>query len=207
MIVLDRVSFAYGGKPVLEECSLTIPKQGITVLQGPSGCGKTTLLRLLAGLERPQRGTISGLSPQSCAMLFQENRLLPWRTVEQHITDVLPRERREGWEAWLELVELETEAARRPAQLSGGMGRRLALGTVLRWGARSVCWTNPLPGWIPPGRRGSWRGCAISACPSCSAATKAPWLPRPTGCWCWTARPCVCPAESCFSLHFPANPL
>ena len=151
MIVLDRVSFAYGGKPVLEECSLTIPKQGITVLQGPSGCGKTTLLRLLAGLERPQRGTISGLSPQSCAMLFQENRLLPWRTVEQHITDVLPRERRERWEAWLELVELETEAARRPAQLSGGMGRRLALGRCLALGGEVCLLDEPFAG-VDPAR-------------------------------------------------------
>ena len=48
---------------------------------------------MLAGLERPQSGTVSGISPREIAILFQENRLLPWRSVGQHLTDVLPKDR------------------------------------------------------------------------------------------------------------------
>ena len=108
-ITLDRVSLAYGDKQVLQEFSITLPDRGIIALQGPSGCGKTTLLRLLGGLIHPQSGTIHGIAPKDTAFLFQENRLLPWRTVQQHLTDVLPRNRRDEASFWLDLVELTGE--------------------------------------------------------------------------------------------------
>ena len=123
------LTFSYAEKPVLDGFSLTLPDDGITALSGPSGCGKTTLLRLMAGLEHPAHGSIDlSASP---AVLFQENRLFPWRTVREHLTDVLPRERREDWRELLELVELSDAAGERPAALSGGMARRLALARAL----------------------------------------------------------------------------
>ena len=90
MICLEKVTVTFGEKRVLDRFSLTLPETGITALSGPSGCGKTTLLRVLAGLEHPISGRITGLSLRSAALLFQEDRLFPWRTVEQHLTDVLP---------------------------------------------------------------------------------------------------------------------
>ena len=93
MIRVENLTFSYGDKVVLDGFSLELPGEGVTGFTGPSGCGKTTLLRLLGGLETPERGVISGVEGES-AFLFQENRLLPWRTVAQHITDVLPRGRR-----------------------------------------------------------------------------------------------------------------
>ena len=93
MICLEEVTVTFGEKRVLDRFSLTLPETGITALSGPSGCGKTTLLRVLAGLEHPISGRITGLSLRSAALLFQEDRLFPWRTVEQHLTDVLPRPR------------------------------------------------------------------------------------------------------------------
>ena len=149
MIELSHLDFSYGDRRVLSDFSLTLPAQGITALQGPSGCGKTTLLRLLAGLERPQSGTISGISPGTGAILFQENRLLPWRTVGQHITDVLPRERQDEAARWLNLVELEDEADTLPAALSGGMGRRLALGRCLALGGSFYLLDEPFAGVDP----------------------------------------------------------
>lgn len=149
MIELSHLDFSYGDRTVLSDFSLTLPTQGITALQGPSGCGKTTLLRLLAGLERPQSGTISGISPGTGAILFQENRLLPWRTVGQHITDVLPRERQGEAARWLELVELEDEADTSPSALSGGMGRRLALGRCLALGGSVYLLDEPFAGVDP----------------------------------------------------------
>ncbi len=151
MIELDGVSLAFGEKQVLDRFSLRIPGEGITVLRGPSGCGKTTLLRLLAGLETPREGQISGISPRETALLFQEDRLLPWRTVEQHITDVLPRSRRGEAGRWLELVELSGEKGTLPAALSGGMGRRLALARCLALGGALLLLDEPFSG-VDPAR-------------------------------------------------------
>ena len=79
MIRCHELTVAFGSKAVLDRFSLDIPERGVTALSGPSGCGKTTLLRVLAGLERPQGGTVSGAAPGQTAILFQEDRLLPWR--------------------------------------------------------------------------------------------------------------------------------
>ena len=152
MIRLENLSFSYGDKLVLDRFSLELPGEGITALTGPSGCGKTTLLRLLGGLERPQGGTISGVDLRRCAVLFQENRLLPWRTVEQHITDTLPRQRKGETEGWLAFAELEGEGARLPADLSGGMARRLALARCAALGGELLLLDEPFAG-VDPERR------------------------------------------------------
>ena len=151
MIRLEHISFSYGDRPVLRELSLDLPDQGIVGLAGPSGCGKTTLLRLLAGLERPQAGSIVGLAPEETAILFQENRLLPWRRAEQQVTDVLPPSRRGEAARWLRLVELEGEEHTLPAALSGGMGRRLALARCLALDARYLLLDEPFAG-VDPAR-------------------------------------------------------
>ena len=130
MRLCEELRLGFGEKRVLDGFSLDIPDRGVTALCGPSGCGKTTLLRVLAGLERPEGGQIC-LPPGRAALLFQDDRLLPWRTVEQHLTDVLPRERRGEWAALLALAELSGEERAYPAALSGGMGRRLALARCL----------------------------------------------------------------------------
>ena len=149
MLELDRVTLSYGEKEVLRDFSLSLPLEGITALRGPSGCGKTTLLRCIAGLVRPQGGQITGVSPRETAFLFQENRLFPWRTVGQHIADVLPRERRGEAARWLALAELEGEERAYPASLSGGMGRRLALARCLALGGRLYLLDEPFTGVDP----------------------------------------------------------
>lgn len=131
LIRAERLTLSFGSKEVLKNFSLSLPSSGITALRGPSGCGKTTLLRVLAGLEIPQSGRVAGLDPAQTAFLFQENRLFPWRTVGQHLTDVLPARRQGEAPLWLELVELTGEEQAYPAALSGGMGRRLALARCL----------------------------------------------------------------------------
>lgn len=140
------LTLSFGDRAVLDRFSLTIPNRGVTALSGPSGCGKTTLLRVLAGLERPQSGAIEGITPWETAILFQDDRLLPWRTVEQHLTDVLPREQRGRVPELLALTELEGEEKSRPAALSGGMGRRLALARCLALPARLYLLDEPFAG-------------------------------------------------------------
>lgn len=144
MISVQEITVCFGEKVVLDHFSLELPEKGITALSGPSGCGKTTLLRVLAGLQPVQEGTVT--VPQPPVMLFQENRLLPWRTVERHITDVLPKSRRGEVSRWLALAELEGEEKQFPAALSGGMGRRLALARALACGGGLFLLDEPFTG-------------------------------------------------------------
>ena len=144
MISVKDITVRFEEKTVLDHFSLELPEKGITALSGPSGCGKTTLLRVLAGLQPVEGGTVTVPNPP--VILFQENRLLPWRTVEQHIADVLPRARRGEAGRWLALVELEGEEHARPSALSGGMGRRLALARALACGGGLYLLDEPFTG-------------------------------------------------------------
>ena len=144
MISVQNITVRFGEKTVLDHFSLQIPDTGLTALSGPSGCGKTTLLRVLAGLQRVEEGTVT--VPRDPVILFQEDRLLPWRTVGQHISDVLPKSRREEASRWLALAELEGEENAYPAALSGGMGRRLALARALALGGSLLLLDEPFTG-------------------------------------------------------------
>lgn len=146
MIQIQQLHLSFGEKTVLKDFSLSIPEQGITALSGPSGSGKTTLLRCIAGLQSPDSGSITGISPSETAILFQENRLLPWRTVQEHLTDVLPAHRRSEWKFLLDLMDLTAEKDRYPSQLSGGMNRRLALARCLALDAKLYLLDEPFTG-------------------------------------------------------------
>lgn len=144
MIGLERVTAGYEDKIVLRDKTLFLAERGITLLSGPSGVGKTTVLRLLAGLERPLAGTV--YQAQRPAVLFQENRLFPQRTVEQHIQDVLPRQRWEEIGDWLALADLTGEEKTLPGALSGGMARRLALARAMALGGDCLLLDEPFTG-------------------------------------------------------------
>lgn len=146
MITVEHLTVLLGEKQILDDFSLQIPMEGVTALSGPSGCGKTTLFRVLLGLETPQSGQISGISPRDIAPLFQENRLFPWHTALRQIADVLPRERQNTAMDFLTLVELETEAHSYPKALSGGMARRLALARALALGGSLFLLDEPFNG-------------------------------------------------------------
>jgi NitT/TauT family transport system ATP-binding protein len=146
---LRDVSFAFtardgGSHPTLSGIDLAIPGGGIVALIGPNGCGKSTLLRVLAGLLPPGTGAarldgvpIVGPDPR-IGLVFQEPRLLPWRTAADNITYPLelagwPADRRAArLQALIDLVGLDSTAtASRPSELSGGMRQRVALARAL----------------------------------------------------------------------------
>lgn len=127
MIRLERMTFAYAGQPaILEDVSLTLPDAGVFALMGPSGSAKTTFLRLLAGLEVPQSGAITGIQGRKVILLFQEDRLLPWCTVLENMQLAMPNPDDEEARRILQLVELGDSGDAFPKSLSGGMKRRAA---------------------------------------------------------------------------------
>lgn len=153
MARIENLSVSFGDKKVLDGFTLEIPDRGITALSGPSGCGKTTLLRVLAGLQKPDGGAVEGIDPKQTVLLFQENRLLPGRSVREQITAVLPRQRRGEAERFLALAELEGEGDSRVDELSGGMQRRLSLARSLALGGSWYLLDEPFAG-VDPERAG-----------------------------------------------------
>lgn len=142
MLTLDNVTFAYDKAPLLSDVSLSLPKGGAVCFTAPSGGGKTTLLRLFAGLETPQSGTVT-CEARRIAMVFQEHRLLPWLTVRKNIEAVCPKT---DVTPFLEAVELADVADRRPAELSGGMQRRVAIARALAFGGDLLLLDEPFNG-------------------------------------------------------------
>ena len=139
-LALDRVSLALGGRPVLDGIDLVARRGEVVVVLGPSGCGKTSLLRLIAGLLRPDAGSVrvGGAEPvpgRAAAMVFQSYRLLPWKTVRGNVAFALPHldpaERETRIARVLGLVGLSRFADAWPRELSGGMQQRAALARAL----------------------------------------------------------------------------
>ena len=148
LIHVDKVSKTYPGCPLpaLENRSLTVKQGEIVALLGASGCGKTTLLRLIAGFERPDRGeivlqgrTVAGdgvfVPPErrGVGMVFQDYALFPHLNVYRNIAFGLPRGRKtEGAVAdMIAMVGLQGFERRLPAELSGGQQQRVALARAL----------------------------------------------------------------------------
>ena len=150
-IEVDRVSKSFGERVVINQLSLRIERSERVVLFGPSGCGKTTILRLLAGLEVPEQGSIridgrvvassgKNLVPpekRDLGMVFQDLALWPHMTVQQNLMFGLNARRVQKREAdarvreMLQRVGLEHRNDAKPHELSGGEQQRVALARAL----------------------------------------------------------------------------
>ena len=126
-IMIQGLYKAFVGKEVLRDFSAVLPAGRVTGLMAPSGTGKTTLLRILMGLERPDRGTITGLQGLRLSAVFQEDRLCENLNPVSNLRLVTPALSREAAEAALAAVGL-TDCLNQPVrELSGGMRRRVAI--------------------------------------------------------------------------------
>jgi sulfate transport system ATP-binding protein len=146
MIEVQGVSKRYGDVEALHEVSMSVPDGSLTALLGPSGGGKTTLLRVIAGLEEPDAGTVRmdgrdvtavPARRRGIGFVFQHYAAFKHMSVADNVAFGLAVRRRPKEEIrarvgeLLELVGLSHLAQRRPGQLSGGQRQRMALARAL----------------------------------------------------------------------------
>ena len=165
MIRLHDLSLSFDGQPVLKHCNFRVAPGERVAITGPSGCGKTTLINVIAGLLRPDSGSVE--IGGTVSYVFQEPALFPWLTALENINVVLsdsPATYPEA-ERWLAEAGLAEWADKYPHQLSGGQKQRVALCRALAFGGDVLLLDEPLKGLDPETRekiadliRRAWAG-------------------------------------------------
>ena len=112
---------------VLAPIKFSLQAGEVGVLVGPSGCGKSTMLRIILGLDPDFQGRISRPPDARIGMVFQEPRLLPWRSVEQNVRLAAPGISEAKLSELFKILELESHRSHFPGELSLGLARRVAL--------------------------------------------------------------------------------
>ena len=132
MIRLSDINKSFNGEVVLENINMEFEEKSVTAVLGPSGCGKTTLLKTAAGLISADSGSITGVDGKRLSFIFQEPRLLPWKSAWKNLELVLPdsmgkAEKKALCFDMLELLVLKGYEDHLPSELSGGMCQRLSM--------------------------------------------------------------------------------
>ena len=152
-IIIEQLHKFYGSVKVLEDLDLHIQPGEFLAIVGRSGCGKSTLLRLIADLEKQSYGEIKfksarhireGITADDIRVMFQDPRLLPWRSIEQNVQLGLGKEQHAKASHMLEKVGLKEKAGLWPSQLSGGQRQRTALARALSHQPRILLLDEPL---------------------------------------------------------------
>jgi ABC-type nitrate/sulfonate/bicarbonate transport system ATPase subunit len=136
-IVFKNVYKSYETPPVyvVRNFSLTVERGEFFCLVGSSGCGKSTVIKMIAGIERPTKGEL--VRPEHVGMVFQSCALLPWLTVEDNVAFPARMQRfeekrvRELTKRYLRMVHLEAFAKKYPRELSGGQRQRVGIARAL----------------------------------------------------------------------------
>jgi len=147
-IIIKNISLAYSSLKVFENFSVSFKERQINCILGPSGCGKTSLLNILAESVLPDSGDIAALKSHKLSYVFQEPRLLPWKTTFQNLlftlSDILPiEEAHEQAMQYLKLVELEAFSDYYPHKLSGGMKQRVSLARAFSYPSDIILMDEP----------------------------------------------------------------
>ncbi|HFC8536679.1 TPA: ATP-binding cassette domain-containing protein [Neisseria bacilliformis] len=146
MLAIEHLRFEILRDAVVRDFSLTLAAGEVKTLFGPSGCGKTTVLRLVAGLETPKSGRLENTFRKT-GFLFQENRLLDNLTAMQNIAVFMERANEGEIVALAEKVGLTTgDLHKYPAELSGGMAKRVAFLRLMLCGCDLALLDEPFVG-------------------------------------------------------------
>lgn len=155
---LTQVGKAFGGLRVLENVNLAIERGEFVAIVGYSGSGKTTLISLIAGLQKPDTGTIKlndleiTVPGPDRGVVFQNYSLLPWLTVYENIAlavdqvfpNYAPEKKRQHIEKYIALVNLTPAREKLPRQLSGGMRQRVSVARALAMDPQILLLDEPL---------------------------------------------------------------
>lgn len=128
MLQLKNIYKTFGDSVIFSDFNIGFREGVTTCIFGPSGCGKTTLLNIIGGLLKPDAGSLQGFDNKRFGYIFQEPRLLPWKTVRQNIEFVADGK---DSDEFLKLVDLQHAADKYPSQLSGGMSQRVSIARAL----------------------------------------------------------------------------
>ena len=150
-LTLKKIGKKYDGVEIYKDFDLTLNEGIITCIMGPSGCGKTTLLNMIGGLIKPDSGQMEGFDGKRFSYVFQETRLLPWKTVEGNLDFVLdhslPKEERKALtDNLLKMVKMEAFANYYPSQLSGGMAQRVSIARAFAVSTDIILMDEPFSG-------------------------------------------------------------
>ncbi len=141
----------FGEISLYRDFCIGFPEGTITCILGPSGCGKTTLLNIIGNIIKPDRGTLTGFDGKVISYIFQDPRLLPWKTVKGNIEFVLSKnltreERGKIVDRFIRLVELDGFAGYYPSKLSGGMRQRVSIARAFAFTSEIILMDEPLKG-------------------------------------------------------------
>ncbi|MDD4802580.1 MAG: ABC transporter ATP-binding protein [Syntrophomonas sp.] len=149
--ILNNIYKSFGDLEVLRDFSISLEEHRLICILGPSGCGKTTLLNIISGVFPADQGQISGFEEKTISYLFQETRLLDWKTVEENIDFVLKdrltrSQRIDTVSSYIDMVGLDEFRDYYPEQLSGGMKQRVAIARAFAYPADIILMDEPFKG-------------------------------------------------------------
>ena len=128
MLSIRGICKSFEGRPVLENISFDFPEAAVTALRGPSGCGKTTLINIILGLLKPDKGEVRLSEDARVAAVFQEDRLIEHFSAAQNARLTAPSSVPDKQiHSALSELGLAQEGEKRVSEFSGGMRRRVAV--------------------------------------------------------------------------------
>jgi NitT/TauT family transport system ATP-binding protein len=148
---IENLNKNFGDLTLFRDFNIGFEEGVLTCILGPSGCGKTTLLNIIGNIVTPGSGVLLGFENKQFSYIFQDPRLLPWKTVRGNIEFVMSRDlpaagRKKQADRLIGLVELDGFAGYYPSQLSGGMRQRVSIARAFACPSDIVLMDEPLKG-------------------------------------------------------------
>ncbi len=145
---LKHITKSFGEVEIFRDFSISFARNSINCILGPSGCGKTTLLNIINGSVLPDSGNSDELKKLRVSYIFQEPRLLPWKTVSGNISFVLQErltknELQQRLREYIKLVQLDNFKDYYPSKLSGGMKQRVAIARAFSYESDIILMDEP----------------------------------------------------------------